>query len=198
MPKIVDHRERKQEIVDVALELFAERGINDVNLVTIAKQCRLSRPTLYLYFRDKDEIFSYALKTSTDTLLKKYLDYASEDRNRIDILIDICTSIVQTAYKKRKFLTNLADLMFQLRKQGKDFSRDIRKRTIRLSHLFYDIFRSGIERGEIAENPTKETIAQIFAMMEAFAFQMATVSEYNPASSIQILTLYLDSLRSKS
>ncbi len=195
MPKIVDHEQRKKEILEVSLKLFATQGMSRINLATIAKECGISRPTLYQYFKDKDEIFQYALKSITDTMLEQYHMYAESQVNTVDTLKSICSAIIMTAYEKQAFLTNLADIMFQLRKNGKDFGRDMRKRTIRLNHLFFTLFQRGIAQQEIREIPIKEIISQIFAMMEAFAFQMAIVPEYEPQPSMRVLDLYLESLR---
>ena len=56
-PRVVTHRTpRKDEILDVAAELFAEHGYEAVSLLEIARAVGLSKTTLYHYFESKDEI----------------------------------------------------------------------------------------------------------------------------------------------
>lgn len=48
--------ERRQEILDAALMLFAQRGILAVSTRDIAAATGISQPALYAYFRTRDEI----------------------------------------------------------------------------------------------------------------------------------------------
>lgn len=55
-----DKSEMRQAILDVARMLFLEKGYELTSMRNIAEQVGCSPGTLYLYFKDKDEIF-YAL-----------------------------------------------------------------------------------------------------------------------------------------
>lgn len=53
----------KMQIVDRAMDLFRQRGYNNVSVTDICKACEISRSTFYYYFKSKDEIFdSFLLK----------------------------------------------------------------------------------------------------------------------------------------
>ena len=67
MPKIVDHEERKRDIMEMALSIFIEEGYSNTKLANIADKCNIARTTLYQYFGNKDEIFKYAIKSFTDS-----------------------------------------------------------------------------------------------------------------------------------
>ena len=62
MPKKLDHELRKEENLQTALKVFAREGYRDSNLSLIATECGISRPTIYQYFKDKEEIYYYAVK----------------------------------------------------------------------------------------------------------------------------------------
>lgn len=68
MPKMVDHEERKRKIADLALELFAQHGYYAASFGEIASASGLSRTNVYNYFRNKDEIFHYAVGELLDTI----------------------------------------------------------------------------------------------------------------------------------
>ncbi len=61
MPRIVDHDKRKREIARFALMLFSKQGYHESSFSDIASACRLSRSNIYNYFKNKDEIFHYAV-----------------------------------------------------------------------------------------------------------------------------------------
>lgn len=57
-----DRREREKEnrrngIIDVAERLFFSRGYENVTMDDIARETELARGTLYLYFKNKDDIY---------------------------------------------------------------------------------------------------------------------------------------------
>lgn len=62
MPKIVDHDNRKREILEKALELFSLGGFHASSFAEIAELCGLSRTNMYNYFKSKEEIFFYAVE----------------------------------------------------------------------------------------------------------------------------------------
>lgn len=49
--------ERPREICAAALDVFAEKGFAAAKLDEIARRAGVSKGTLYLYFKDKDELF---------------------------------------------------------------------------------------------------------------------------------------------
>ena len=49
-------KSREQQILDVAREMFSQRGYRDTSLQDIADQMGITRPAFYYYFRSKDEI----------------------------------------------------------------------------------------------------------------------------------------------
>jgi AcrR family transcriptional regulator len=49
--------ERPRQILEAALEVFAERGLSDARLEDIAKRAGVSKGTIYLYFPNKEALF---------------------------------------------------------------------------------------------------------------------------------------------
>ena len=48
---------RPDEILDAALRVFARCGLHKTNLDEVAKEAGISKGTIYLYFKDKEELF---------------------------------------------------------------------------------------------------------------------------------------------
>jgi AcrR family transcriptional regulator len=48
---------RPDEILDAALRVFARCGLHKTNLEEVAKEAGISKGTIYLYFKDKEELF---------------------------------------------------------------------------------------------------------------------------------------------
>ena len=71
MPKKIDHEQRKIQIMNAALEVYAQEGRN-TNLSMIAAKCDLSRTTVYQYFKDEAQLYQYAVKYTTDLAFSQY------------------------------------------------------------------------------------------------------------------------------
>lgn len=60
--------ERRQQILNVALELFAKRGFEEVTIGDIAAEMDIVRPTIYIYFPSTNAI----LDAIFENLLESY------------------------------------------------------------------------------------------------------------------------------
>ncbi len=63
--------ERRQQILDTAAELFAERGFHGVSVHDIGAACGISGPALYKHFTGKRELLAASLADISETLLKE-------------------------------------------------------------------------------------------------------------------------------
>src|SRR5688572_2770913 len=64
MPKIVDHDERRREVLSAARRVIVRDGIDAATTRAIAKEAGYSNGVLAHYFTDKDEILLSALRQS--------------------------------------------------------------------------------------------------------------------------------------
>ncbi|NUW42387.1 TetR/AcrR family transcriptional regulator [Nonomuraea rhodomycinica] len=64
MPKIVDHDERRRELLSAARRVIVRDGIDAATTRAIAKEAGYSNGVLAHYFADKDEILLSALRQS--------------------------------------------------------------------------------------------------------------------------------------
>ncbi|WP_157251267.1 TetR/AcrR family transcriptional regulator [Nonomuraea typhae] len=64
MPKIVDHDERRRDVLTAASKVIVRDGIDAATTRAIAKEAGLSNGVLSHYFSDKEEILLSALRAS--------------------------------------------------------------------------------------------------------------------------------------
>lgn len=86
-PKVTaEHKiEIKERIIHSALENFAKYGFDRARMDDIAKSCDLSKGTLYLYFKSKEDLF-YAICEHNVERLKEQL--SALFRKKEDLLSD--------------------------------------------------------------------------------------------------------------
>ena len=74
--------ERKQEILDAAVRVFAKKGYEKTSITDIAKEIGISQGLCYRYYASKEEIY--------DAALDKYASYIVEkniNRTKLDGLM---------------------------------------------------------------------------------------------------------------
>jgi len=194
MPKIIDHKQRKIAILRQAFRLFARDGYQNTSLSHLAEACGISRPTLYLYFRDKEEIFTYAVKYYTDEMFSDYRDVASVQGPVLPQIRRIVADIVFKSWHNKDFITSLGDFIFQKRQEDRDFPEAIRRRTVKLDHLLRRMIREGIDSGELRVVPVDATAMQILDFIQAYLFKMAILNAADPGQTVSSLEAFLDGL----
>jgi len=72
MPKVVpDYREMaKEKIIESASKLFFQMGYNNAGMENIARDMGITKGTLYLYFKNKEELLNKTCKVNMDLLEK--------------------------------------------------------------------------------------------------------------------------------
>jgi TetR/AcrR family transcriptional regulator len=193
MPKKIDHEARKEKILQTALRVFGREGYKDSNLSLIASECGISRPTIYQYFRDKEDIYYYAVKLVTGRMFNKYASFAwSSEQDYIYRVTHICLDIMQTASQHNKELTSLVDVMLQMKKEGRDFNEIILRRTAKLTILFKRLLRVGIQEGQIIECDLNMVADNLLLLLESACFQVAFLDTFDMELSKTLIASYLD------
>lgn len=63
MPKLVDYDQMRNDISKTALDVFFKKGFHQTNLNDVAKEYGVGRTTLYQYFKNKEELYVYCIKS---------------------------------------------------------------------------------------------------------------------------------------
>ena len=113
----------KELIVEKAIELFSDKGIDNVSMNEIAFSLGITKPVLYYYFEDKDDMINYAFslraKEMADlfsdvkdikdiagfvkTIIEKHYDFFSKNVSNIKCFFKIVDS------DQRKYLVKMAN-----------------------------------------------------------------------------------------
>lgn len=109
MPKQVDKEERRQAILEAAVDVFVDEGYQFMSVEDIAQRAGVSKGTVYFYFEDKADILYEAFQWFEDGLhqiveetrvsedpparqlekgLRNILDFTTSNRALVQILID--------------------------------------------------------------------------------------------------------------
>lgn len=82
---------RREQILEIAAELFAEHGFHGVSIADLGAACGFSGPAIYKHFRSKQAILSEMLVSISDELLeegRRRVEEAADDRAALASLVD--------------------------------------------------------------------------------------------------------------
>ncbi len=178
MAIIVEHDKRKREILNKALDIFIEEGYEDATFQKIADRCGITRTTLYLYFKNKREIFVWSIKQLTEGLERGLLEIIGDKslpaeqrlRSTLDHILDACV-------ENRRLFSVILTYLLQIQKTGKDPASRVRRRILRLRHLLSTLFIDGIKSGEFRRMNVKSVNELFYALIESCIFRLAVLNQ---------------------
>ncbi|AEE17844.1 TetR/AcrR family transcriptional regulator [Treponema brennaborense] len=180
MAIVVEHEKRKREILDKSLDIFMEEGYEDVTFQKIADRCGITRTTLYIYFKNKREIFLWSIKQLTGeietSLLLIVRDADIPIKQRLSTVLN---TILDKCAENRRLFTVTLSYLLQLKKSGKDPGVRVRRRILRLRHLLSTIVIEGINSGDFKEMNVRDANEMLYGIIESAIFRLAVLDQQN-------------------
>ena len=178
MAIVVEHDKRKREILETALNLFMEKGYEDVTFQKIADRCGITRTTLYIYFKNKKEIFVWSIKQLTVEIEASLMEIINNDSKSVEErLLNVLDRILEKCTENYLLFTVTLTYLLQLKKSGKDPAVRVRRRIIRLRHLLSTIIIEGINSGEFKKVNVHDTNELLYSVIEAAIFRLAVLNQ---------------------
>ena len=98
-----EKEQRRKDIIDAAEKIFFKKGLNNSTMDEVAKEAELSKGTLYLYFKSKEEIH-YAIKIRAFNILNKmFRESISEKKNGFENCMEIGKAYVDFVNKHSNY-----------------------------------------------------------------------------------------------
>jgi AcrR family transcriptional regulator len=176
MSIVVEHEKRRREILEKALDVFIDEGFENATFQKIADRCSITRTTLYIYFKNKKEIFNYSIK---QMLLKVEGDITSvrgdTSLSSVDKIIRILTEIIKQLEESSRLLLVILDYLLHLSRNNTDPNDRVRRRTLRLRHILASMVIDGIKAGEIVPVNVKIVDDMFYGFIEAAIFRLVVL-----------------------
>ena len=178
MAIVVEHDKRKKEILETALNLFMEKGYEDVTFQKIADRCGITRTTLYIYFKNKKEIFVWSIKQLTSEIEASLVKIINDDSKSVEErLLNVLDRILEKCAENHLLFTVTLTYLLQLKKSVKDPAVRVRRRIIRLRHLLSTIIIEGINKEEFKKVNVHDTNELLYSVIEAAIFRLAVLNQ---------------------
>lgn len=178
MAIVVEHDKRKHEILQKSLDVFVEEGYEDVTFQKIADRCGITRTTLYIYFKNKHEIFLGSIKELLGEMEISLKEIANDKELSAETALrKILKSIVTQCEGNKKLFSVLLNYLMQLKKSGANPDEKVRRRVVKVRHLLNTIIIRGIQNKEFKGMNVKAMNDLVYGMLETCIFRIAVLSQ---------------------
>ncbi|MDR3343585.1 MAG: TetR/AcrR family transcriptional regulator [Treponema sp.] len=177
MSIVVEHKKRRREILEKALAVFMEEGFGDATFQKIADRCGITRTTLYLYFKNKRDIFNYSIKQLLIAVEGDIIMVRQDQRlNNVDKLIKVLSVIMERLEANRCILQVSLDYLLYLSKSATDPGTRVRRRTIRMRHILATMIIDGIRAGELSPVNVRNADDLLYGLIESAIFRLTVLN----------------------
>ncbi|SHJ98385.1 transcriptional regulator, TetR family [Anaerobranca californiensis DSM 14826] len=156
--------DKKQRILDAAIEEFASYPFNEVSVAKIIQKANIPRGSFYQYFSDLKDLYKYLFRVIADKKIV-YLNRVNLDQEKGDFLKTIRSLYIaglQFAVEEPQ-LTQIAN---RFMKEDENFRKEIMGSLEgKTTDFYYNLLLACKAKGEIDENVDLEMAAFIFTTM---------------------------------
>lgn len=179
MAVIVEHDKRKAQILDKSLELFCKFGYDDVTFQKIASECAISRTTLYIYFKNKREIFVWSIKRLTERVEREiYAKIGDKKIGTDDCLKDVVCHIVKACCDHHRLFQVLLPYLLSLGDEKIPPAERVRRRVIKIRHFLNIIVIRGQDEGIFKKCPIKTVSDLFYSLIESTMYRIAIMDDF--------------------
>jgi AcrR family transcriptional regulator len=185
----------QQKILNVSTEMFVERGYQSVSMREIAEACGLSKPGLYYYFTNKQDLFLEILDSQLEVLSQLIASIqaqtvTSRERIRIFIVSVLTESTHQSALIRlgTHEMSNLEDVI-----RNEFYQRYQQKFLSPLAGLI----QAGIDSGEIRSIEPDQGVWALLGLIFPYLNRIGPSDEQVQATAAFIENVLFDGIAAK-
>lgn len=162
-PNVTD--ERTSQIITAAEDVFTKKGFDEARMDDIAEETGLSKGTLYLYFKSKDDLIIAILDRMFQREFRAFdkIDFSTTSAT------ETVNHFVDTVAKDIKLVLRLMPIAYEflaLAFRNKTVQKALKVYVNRYMDILVPIIENGIASGEFKEVDPKEVAIAMGAVLE--------------------------------
>ena len=167
---------RKEQLLSIALRLFAEKGYSETSIQDIATAARVTKGSLYYHFKSKEDILETLQEQVINESLRMLAESIRSETSPKERLISVIRTIVCNVECYQSYVT----VFFEARRL---LSPDKARLSIQWRHTYEDTVRKilieGMKTGEFRRDLDIKVI-----LMAIFGMNLWMYTWYNPSGRL--------------
>jgi AcrR family transcriptional regulator len=181
----------KKNLIDVAQQLFAKKGVENTTMNDIAEASHRGRRTLYTYFSSKNEIYKAVIESELNVLYSKLEEVLVRDLPADEKLIMMAftrlSAIKEVVTRNGTLRADFFRDIWQVENVRKEFDR-------KEIHFLETIIQDGVDKGIFLlkdARQTAEILHYAFKGLEVPTIRGAMKLDYNKKEDREIIASIL-------
>lgn len=145
-----EKEQRRSAIVNAARKLFFEKGFKYVTVDNIAKKSELSKGSIYLYFKSKEEIYTHILFSDIEKFNTKSAHLFQNNKSAPELILEFAFIYIDFFLNDRELFRMMMN--FMLHNEDMNLDASVNERIIEATNntvkVIETFLRRGIEQGE--------------------------------------------------
>ncbi len=148
----MEKNETRTEIIDAAMELFANKGYHETTMSDVVEASNTSKGTVYYYFDNKQELFETMINDVISRLYNSFERIAEKDcsvKDKLKKMMEVHANFYKKNYK----------LAFSIFMEGKKIDADCKEEIWRwhkkFNSLVENVMENGVEEGLLKDKNLK-------------------------------------------
>ena len=153
----------KRRILDAALKVFSDNGYKGASVRMIAASARISVGGVYLYFKNKEDLYLTLIKERFDDFSGKIKTSIGEIEDPVEAISSFIMMYLESAKTHKELI------LTQGREQGFVFALDIKREFFKEQRgVIEGIITRGVQSGVFSECDLKEVTKIIMGTLRGF------------------------------
>ncbi len=149
---MIEIQDKYELILFSSRKLIEEIGFSALTMDKVAKKAGIAKGTVYLYFKDKDDLLEKVLSSGFEKMFERIKLRVANENGAFNKLRSLINENIRHIYENRYFFKTIfldeVNVVF-LKKKSKE-SYNLRRK--RYTDYISDIIKSGIESGEFRKD----------------------------------------------
>jgi AcrR family transcriptional regulator len=160
--------ESRKKIIDAAMDVFSRKGYAAANIREIAKTAGISVGGVYVYFKNKEELYKSIIDDRMRDMGSKIEIIAGRAESATEALSNFLKLHLENALKHKEFI------LLHIREHGFSFGLDKKRAFFRQQiKLIENIIIKGIHSGEFRKCNAKDMAKIIMGSLRGIILSMA-------------------------
>ena len=175
VPEPTTTNEAETKLLNSALNLFSQRGYEGTSIREIIEGAGVTRPVLYYYFENKEDLFRRLFETKFSELLERIEAAVDSDGDSIARLKRVIAGAFELAEQNSDSVRLILQVLFSPPQQGPSLDRNrlIRQRF----KLVESVIRDGLERKELSGGDSQSLTLVFLGVMDMHMMAKSNRSE---------------------
>src|ERR1700710_1895610 len=108
-PDPLEAARTKERLVEAAIKEFAEFGLSGARVERIAERAEINKQAIYYYFRDKDDLYSFALERCYELAHRNDANLTFDGKSAIEAIATLVETLFDDLNSMRDVIAIVSD-----------------------------------------------------------------------------------------